>query len=39
MTRTFAEQGARIAILDLDEKSAPDAARDVGPSTWDWRAT
>ena len=32
MARTFAEQGARVAILDLDEQSAAAAARDVGPS-------
>jgi NAD(P)-dependent dehydrogenase (short-subunit alcohol dehydrogenase family) len=32
MARVFAEQGARVAILDLDEQSAAAAARDVGPS-------
>lgn len=32
MARTFAEQGARVAILDLDEQSAVAAAKDVGSS-------
>jgi NAD(P)-dependent dehydrogenase (short-subunit alcohol dehydrogenase family) len=31
MARTFAEQGARIAILDLDAEAAAAAAKDIGP--------
>ena len=29
--RAFAAQGAKIAILDLDLKAAPEAAADIGP--------
>lgn len=31
VARTFAAQGARVAILDLDAKSAEAAAADIGP--------
>ncbi|GAB3460720.1 hypothetical protein GCM10027398_02150 [Azotobacter salinestris] len=31
MARTFAHHGARVVILDLDEKAARDAAEELGP--------